>query len=74
MRRPGHAGKPHGWPGARTDVAFSKFDPQRPTTKGEEGSTPAATRRARVLRWGNWILMGMTVLGFVLMAYWITKR
>ena len=54
-------------------MPFSKFEPNRPVEPEREGSTPEAHRRAQVLRWGNRILFAMTVLGFALMAYWISK-
>jgi hypothetical protein len=54
-------------------VPFSKFDPHRELGKEPEGTTPAATRRAMVLRWGTWITWAMTLLGFLLMAYWLME-
>jgi hypothetical protein len=56
-------------------VPFSKFEPHR---RGEEpdrlgASTPAAARRARILRWANWIVLAYTALGFGLIAYWLLR-
>lgn len=54
-------------------MPFSKFEPNRPVSLAPEGSTPAAGRRARILRWVNWIVMAYTALGFGLMVYWLLK-
>lgn len=54
-------------------MPFSKFEPNRPVERSREGTTASADRRAKLLRWGNLILFFMTVLGFGLMAYWISK-
>ncbi|MEK6986365.1 MAG: hypothetical protein AABX89_08320 [Candidatus Thermoplasmatota archaeon] len=54
-------------------MPFSKFEPNRPQTPEPEGTTPQATRRANLLRWGNLILFAMTVLGFGLMFYWMSR-
>lgn len=54
-------------------VPFSKFDPYRPNEPGQEGTTPAATRRAKLLRWVNWIVLVYTAVGFGLIAYWLVK-
>jgi hypothetical protein len=52
-------------------VAFSKFDPYRePTGHPGDASTPAAARRARILKWVNWIVLVYTAFGFGLIAYW----
>lgn len=54
-------------------MPFSKFEPNRPAEREREGTTPQADRRAKLLRWGNWVLLFMVVLGFMLMAYWMSK-
>jgi hypothetical protein len=54
-------------------VGFSKFDPQRPATGGPLDATdPSAERRARFLKWANWIVLGFTMLGFGILAYVLT--
>lgn len=55
-------------------MPFSKFDPNRPAEAEREGTTASADRRAKVLRWGNWVLLFMTLLGFMLMAFWISRK
>jgi hypothetical protein len=54
-------------------MAFSKYEPHRPSGPAgvPEASTPAAARRARLLRWANWIVLVYTALGFGLIAYWL---
>lgn len=55
-------------------MAFSKFDPHRPATApAGEGTTPSATRRARLLRWVNWIVLVYTAFGFGMIVYWLLK-
>ena len=58
-------------------MAFSKYEPHRPdggkAADGLEASTPAAARRARLLRWANWIVLVYTALGFGLIAYWLVR-
>lgn len=72
------------WPGRRSGEAlawpapmpFSKFDPHRPPDPGEDPmqpATPAAGRRARLLRWGTWITLAMTALGYGFIAYWLFR-
>jgi hypothetical protein len=60
-----------GVPGA---VAFSKYEPNRPAVKDSEGSTPAALRRARILRWVTWVAWAYTAVGFGFIVYWIAKK
>lgn len=56
-------------------VPFSKFEPNRPLEDDALGaSTPAAARRARLLKWANWIVLAYTALGFGLIAYWLLKH
>jgi hypothetical protein len=51
-------------------VAFSKFDPHRPATAGGlEAADPSAARRARFLKWANWVVLAFTMLGFGFLAY-----
>ena len=57
-------------------MAFSKFDPYREQPKGGDAlaaSTPAAARRARILKWVTRIVWVYTLLGFVLIAYWLAR-
>jgi hypothetical protein len=54
-------------------VPFSKFDPLRPVEKASEGTTASATRRAKILRWANWIVAVYTALGFGLIVYWLMQ-
>lgn len=55
-------------------VPFSKFDPYREQPgDGLQASTPAAARRARILKWVNRIVLLYTALGFGLIAYWLAK-
>jgi hypothetical protein len=54
-------------------MAFSKFDPQRPASGDAlDASDPSAERRARFLKWANWIVLGFTMLGFGILAYVLT--
>jgi hypothetical protein len=51
-------------------VAFSKFDPYRPASGGPlDASDPSAERRARFLKWANWVVLGFTMLGFGFLAW-----
>ncbi|HET6398451.1 MAG TPA: hypothetical protein VFH47_02730 [Candidatus Thermoplasmatota archaeon] len=56
-------------------MPFSKFDPHRPPGPEDldplRPATPAAGRRARMLRWANLVSLGMLVLGYGLIAYWL---
>ena len=53
-------------------LAFSKFDPHRVQDDDPlAASTPSARRRARLLRWANWIVLVYTAVGFGLIAYWL---
>jgi hypothetical protein len=54
-------------------LAFSKFDPHREQPEGNafDATTPAGARRARILRWANWIVLVYTAIGFGLIAYWL---
>lgn len=55
-------------------MAFSKFDPYRPDDgAGADGANPVAARRARLLKWVNWIVLGYTAVGFGLIAYWLVR-
>jgi hypothetical protein len=56
-------------------VAFSKFDPTRPQERdGLGASNPSAARRARFLKWANWIVLVYTALGFGIIAYLIATK
>lgn len=53
---------------------FSKFDPNRPVDATLGGAAnPVAARRARILKWVNWIVLAYTLLGFGFIAYWLAK-
>lgn len=55
-------------------MPFSKYDPYRPVEDDPLGaSSPAAGRRARLLRWANWIVLGYTALGFGIIAYLLAR-
>ena len=54
-------------------AGFSKFDPNRPVDAPGGASTPAARRRAQVLKWIPRIVMLYTALGFGLIAYLLVK-
>jgi hypothetical protein len=55
-------------------MAFSKYEPHRPP-EGDalDASTPQAERRARFLRWANWIVLAYTALGFGFLVYWLVR-
>ncbi|MFA5943128.1 MAG: hypothetical protein WC876_01540 [Candidatus Thermoplasmatota archaeon] len=56
-------------------MAFSKFDPTRPQERdGLGASNPSAARRARFLKWANWIVLVYTALGFGIIAYLIATK
>ena len=54
-------------------VPFSKYDPHRPDD-GDDGlraSTPAARRRALLLKYGWWVTAVYTAVGFAfLFVFW----
>lgn len=54
-------------------MPFSKFDPYRPDTGTPEAANPVAARRARLLKWVNWLVLLYTGLGFGLIAYWLVR-
>ena len=55
-------------------MAFSKFDPNRPAETAHGGASNAvAARRARFLKWVNWIVLLYTALGFGFIAYWLIR-
>ena len=56
-------------------MPFSKFDPYRPDDATGPGgaANPTAARRARLLKWVNWIVLVYTALGFGFIAYWLVK-
>ena len=57
------------------NVPFSKFESHRPPEEDPlAASTPGAARRARLLKWANWVVLLYTALGFGLIAYWLIKR
>lgn len=61
-------------PASSRRVPFSKYDPYRERPGDAlQASTPAAARRARILRWVNRLVLLYTVLGFGLIAYWLAK-
>jgi hypothetical protein len=54
-------------------AGFSKFDPNRPVDEPGGAANPTAARRARILKWANWITLLYTVVGFGLIAYWLVR-
>lgn len=54
-------------------MGFSKFDPNRPVEPTPEAANPSAARRARILRWVNWIVLAYTAIGFGFIVYWLAK-
>lgn len=53
-------------------MPFSKYEPhKREDLDPLAASTPGAARRARFLKWANWIVLVYTALGFGLIAYWL---
>ncbi|MEA3136351.1 MAG: hypothetical protein QOC71_632 [Thermoplasmata archaeon] len=56
-------------------MGFSKFDPHRPTEgQALDATDPSAERRARFLKWANWIVLGFTMFGFGVLAWVLLKR
>jgi hypothetical protein len=56
-------------------VAFSKFDPDRPAEGSALDATDAsAARRAAFLKWANWIVLGFTMFGFVVLGIVLWKQ
>jgi hypothetical protein len=56
-------------------VAFSKFDPHRPAAGDALDATDAsAERRARFLKWANWIVLAFTMFGFAVLGYVLLKQ
>ena len=56
-------------------MAFSKFDPHRPQEDDAlAASTPGAARKARFLKWANWIVLLYTALGFGIIAYLVATK
>lgn len=51
-------------------MAFSKFDPHR--AEEREAST-SGDRRAMVLKWGWWISVVYTAIGFGFIVYWLVQ-
>ncbi len=56
-------------------VAFSKFDPHRPDEGGHDldASSESAARRAKLLKYGWWISVVYTAMGFGFIAYWLVR-
>ncbi len=52
-------------------MAFNKFDPHRPE---EEPKVGPAERRAMVLKYGWWISVVYTAIGFGFIAYWMLTK
>jgi hypothetical protein len=52
-------------------VAFNKFDPHRPDEPTP--MDPSARRRALLLKYGWWVTVVYTALGFGLMVYWVLR-
>ena len=57
-------------------MAFSKFDPYReePEKHAFDATTAAGARRARILKWVTRVVWVYTLLGFVLIAYWLASN
>lgn len=49
-------------------MAFNKFDPYAESSK--EGRS-AAERRALLLKYGWWVAMAYTAIGFGFIVYWV---
>lgn len=54
-------------------AGFSKFDPNRPVDDPGAASDPSAERRARFLKWANWVVLAFTMLGFGFLAWALLK-
>ncbi|MEK6974979.1 MAG: hypothetical protein AABY18_01390 [Candidatus Thermoplasmatota archaeon] len=54
-------------------AGFSKFDPNRPVDAAGGASNPVAARRARLLKWINWVVLVYTAIGFGFIAYWLVR-
>lgn len=53
-------------------MAFSKYEPHRPDEDEDDGfDSDSARRRALFLKWGWWISMIYTAIGFGFITYWI---
>lgn len=50
-------------------MAFNKFDPHKP----DEPEAPSTNRRANLLRYGWWISLAYTAVGFAFIAYWMVR-
>ena len=57
-------------------MAFNKFDPHREEPEGHAygAKTASGARRARILRWVNWLVLLYTALGFGFIAYWLVTN
>lgn len=51
-------------------MAFNKFDPHKPD---EPEETTTGDRRALLLKYGWWISVVYTAIGFGFIAYWILR-
>lgn len=53
-------------------MPFSKYDPHRPSEEDEDFSSPEAKRRALLLKYGWWITIAYTAVGFVFLGlFWL---
>ncbi len=54
-------------------MAFNKFDPHRPEEDKPRGwaNLSSAERRALLLKYGWWISVGYTAMGFGFITYWM---
>lgn len=50
-------------------MAWSKFDPHAPPAEAGAASDASAGRRARLLKWANWVVYAFTLLGFGFLAW-----
>ncbi len=57
-------------------MAFSKFDPHRPDDgpHGMDAANPQAERRAKLLKYGWWITIVYTAIGFLFLGlFWLGR-
>ncbi len=53
-------------------MPFSKYDPHRPLEEEDDASSPEARRRAMLLKYGWWITIVYTAVGFVFLGlFWL---
>lgn len=57
----------------RPGVAWSKFDPHAPSPQADAATDASAQRRARLLKWANWVVYAFTMVGFGFLAWTLLK-